>query len=291
MVLTTIPDHHSRPLGFASRAALVGLAIAIGSSGGGCSGSKPKAVEDARHPVAVGDAGSSAVPPTPVTPLGPYRVDTAAKTGDVQIRVEWKEVPAALRASPGPTPCGSAARPALSPTTTWGIPEALVSIEVDHGKPLAPARPRVELADCALAPRLAIAGEALAIASAVEQPQAVTLAEVGHVPLGSPATPGTPRTLYLPIVGHEVEAALTPGSIYTVTFGASETATIVAATTPYLAITEPTGQVIVRDVPVGTHPVRAWLPRRGPLEPRSATGTVTVTEGALAEITVDISVQ
>lgn len=276
-----------------SRAALVGLAIAVGSGGAGCSGGKPKAVEDARHPVATGDAGSAGATPTqttPATPLGPYRVDPAAKTGDVQIRVEWKDVPAALRASPGPTPCGSPARPALSPTTTWGIPEALVSIEVDHGKALAPARPRIELAECALAPRLAIAGTALTIASAVEEPQTVTLAEVGHVPLGSPTTAGTPRTLYLPIVGHEVEAALTPGSIYTVTFGASETATIVAATTPYVAITEPTGQVIVRDVPVGTHSVRAWLPKRGPLEPRTATGTVTVTEGALAEITVDISV-
>lgn len=271
----------------ASRAAVAGLAIA---SSIGCSGGKPKAVEDARPPIAASDAGSSAVPPMPVTPPGPYRVDTAAKTGDVQIRVEWKDVPAALRASPGPTPCGSAARPALSPTTTWGIPEALVSIEVDHGKAFAPVRPRVELADCSLAPRLAIAGTTLAIASAVEQPQTVTLAEVGHVPVGSPTAPGTPRTLYLPIIGHEVEAALTPGSIYSVAFGATETATIVAATTPYVAITEPTGQVVVRDVPVGTHSVRVWLPRRGPLEPRSATGTVTVTEGALAEITLDISV-
>lgn len=274
----------------ASGAALGGLVIVMGSSGAGCSGGKRKAVEDARHPVAAGDAGAGGILPTSVTPPGPYRVDSAAKTGDVQIRVEWKDVPAALRASTGPTPCGTPARPALSPTTTWGIPEALVSIEVDHGKALAPARPRIELADCALAPRLAIAGTTLAIASAVEQPQTVTLAEVGHVPVGSATKAGTPRTLYLPIVGHEVEAALAPGSIYSVAFGATETATIVAATTPYVAITEPTGQVIVRDVPVGTHSVRAWLPRRGPLEPRSATSTVTVTEGALAEITVDISV-
>jgi len=256
-----------------------------------CSGSKPKVVEDARHSQHAGDAGAgSATVVAPTVPLGPYRVDASAKTGDVQIRVEWKDVPAALRASPGPTPCGGPARPAVSPTTTWGIPEALVSIEVDHGTALAQTRPRITLEDCELAPRLAVVGTTLAIASAVEQPQQVALAEVGHTPLGSPTTAGTPHTLLLPIVGHEVEAALTPGSIYTVSFGASETSTVVAATTPYVAITEPTGQVIVRDVPVGTHSVRAWLPKRGVLESRTATGTVTVTEGALAEITVDISV-
>jgi hypothetical protein len=225
----------------------------------------------------------------PPTPTGPYRVDTSAKTGDVQIRVEWKDIPAALRASPGATPCGTPARPAVTPTTTWGIPEAVVSIEVDHGKALAPIRPRIELEDCALAPRLSVAGPTLAIASAASSPQTVTLAEIGHLPLGSPLTAGTPRTLYLPIVGHEIETALTPGAIYAVAFGASELATVVSATTPYVAITEPTGQVIVRDVPVGTYAVRAWLPKRGPLEPRAAAGTVTVAEGALAEVTLDIS--
>jgi hypothetical protein len=254
-----------------------------------CSGGKPKAVEDARHPQPAGDAGSAAVAQVPAVPTGPYRVDVSAKTGDVQIRVEWKNVPAALRASPGATPCGNPVRPAVAPTTTWGIPEALVSIEVDHGKPLAPIRPRIELEDCALAPRLAVAGPAMAIASAVESPQTVTVAEVGHLPLGTPLAAGTAHTVYLPIIGHEVEVALAPGSINAVTFGAAETATVVSASTPYVAITEPTGQVIVRDVPIGTYAVHAWLPRRGPLEPRTATGTVTVAEGALAEVTLDIS--
>jgi hypothetical protein len=256
----------------------------------GCSGGKPKAVEDARHSAPTGDAGAAATTPAPPpTPTGPYRVDTSSKTGDVQIRVEWKDVPATLRASPGVTPCGNPARPAVSPTTTWGIPEAVVEIEVDHGKPLAPIRPRIELEDCALAPRLAVAGPVLGIASAVESPQTVTIAELGHLPLGSSLTAGKPRTLYLPIIGHEVEVALAPGSIYAVTFGTSEIATVIAATTPYVAITEPTGQVIVRDVPIGSYQVRAWLPTRGPLEPRTATGTVTVADGALAEITLDIS--
>jgi hypothetical protein len=253
------------------------LALAALATVGGCSGNKPRTVEDARHGAASGD-GSAARPPTPPAPLGPYRVDTTAKTGDVQVRVEWKDVPVALRASPGPTPCGSPAAPALSPTTTWGIPEAFVSIEVDHGIPLPALRPRIVAADCALVPRVAVAGPTLAIASAVEQPQTVTLAE-GSKPA---------QSIRLPIIGHEVEVALAPGSEYTVALGTAS-ATVFSATTPYVAITEPTGQVIVRDVPIGAHPVRAWLPRRGALEPRAATGSVTVTEGGLAEITLDLT--
>lgn len=248
-----------------------------------CSGGKAKAVEDARRPAPPSDAAVAVA-----LPAGPYRVDTSAKTGDVQIRVEWKDVPQALRVSPGATPCGRPAPAPLAPTTTWGIPDAFVSIEVDHGKPLPALRPRLVLEDCLLAPRVAIAGDMLVLASATEQPTALQLAEVGKLPLGSALQPGTPRTLHLPVVGHEVETALGRGNLYTVTFGTSEVATIVAASTPYVAITESTGQVVIRDVPIGAHPVRVWLPRRGALEPRLATATVTVTAGALAEVTVDI---
>ncbi len=265
-----------------------------------CSGGKAKTVEDARRPSAPSDAshgsggsqGAQGSGSIPATPLGPYRVDTTTKTGDVQIRVEWKNVPQALRAPGAPTPCGSPARPALAPTTTWGIPDAFVSIEVDHGKALVPARARVVLEDCTLSPRAAVASEALAIASAVEHPASVTVAEVGRLPFGGAVTAGTARTLYLPIVGHEVEVAIAAGGIYavgTVAAGA-DAAAVVVATTPYVAVTEVTGNVVLRDVPVGTHAVRAWLPKRGPLEAKTIAGSVTVTEGALAEVTLDIGV-
>lgn len=240
-----------------------------------CSGGKAKVVEDARKPAPAPVIADAAVAqPLPPVPTGPYRVDTAAKTGDVQIRVEWKDVPQALRASPGLDECGGQVLPPLAPTTTWGIPEAFVAIDVDHGKALTPQRPRIVLEGCALSPRLAVAGTSLAIASATEQPAQVTFE-------GKP--------VYLPIAGHEVEATLTPGTTYTVGYGTRELATVVSATTPYTAITEATGQVIVRDVPVGTHRVRAWLPKRGALEPRTVAGSVTVTAGALTEVTLDIS--
>lgn len=264
----------------------VALAVAV-SIGlvGGCSGGKRKAVEDARRPAppsdgaTAGSASGSATGSAAPAALGPYRVDAQGKTGDVQVRVEWKDVPQALRVPGTSAACGRATLPALSPTTTWGIPDAFVSIEVDHGKPMPALRARLSVDDCTITPRLAVAGATLTIASAVEKPATVTLAEPG----------GAPRALYLPVVGHEIEVALTPGAVHTVTYATDQVASVVSASSPYVAITEPTGQVILRDVPVGTHAVRAWLPARGALEPRVATGSVTVTEGALAEVTLDIS--
>jgi hypothetical protein len=246
-----------------------------------CSGGKPKAVEDARK------TGEGA--PRDAAPLAPYRVDADAKVGDVQIRVEWRNVPVVARSSPERTSCGTPRAPSVAPTTTWGIPEVFVSIEVDHGKPLAPGRARVVLDPCALAPRVAVAGTTLALASAADAPAAVELGTHSLLPLGNAAIGGTPTKIYLPVAGHEVEAPLEAGAVYVVAASGTDPAYVVAAKTPYVAITEATGHVVIRDVPIGTHPVRAWLPERGRQPARSAAGTVTVGEGALAEVTVDLT--
>jgi hypothetical protein len=238
-----------------------------------CSGGKAKVVEDARRPGAVaGDAATAAAP------LGPYRVDPGVETGDVQVRVEWKDVPQSLRASPGTTACGTPAAPALAPTVTWGIPDAFVAIDVDRGKPVAERSARVAVADCAIVPRVVVAGATLTVASEMEQPITISLA----------GETDAPRAVQLPVIGHAVEVSLSSGASYTLAF-ADQTGAIVRAATPYVAITEATGQVIVRDVPIGTHRVRAWLPARGPLEARSTSGTVTVAAGGMAEVTLDLS--
>lgn len=250
-----------------------------------CSGGKTKpVVEDARRPT----PSDAATPVIALAVATPYRTDKTAKTGDVQVRVEWRDVPQALRA-PGPTTrCGGPRVPVLVPTTMWGVPDVLVAIDVDHGKAFTPTRPRIVVEDCAFAPRAVVAGEAVAIASAMHEPITVTLQEVAR-PLGGAAVAGKPRALYLPIAGHEIEAALEPNTVYTIAFGGDDVAALVSATTPYVATTEASGNVVLRDVPVGTYPVRAWLPARGGNEARAAATTVTVTEGALAEVTLDIS--
>lgn len=223
---------------------------------------------------------------------GPYRVDAKAPHGDVQIRVEWKDVPTVARASPGRTACGTAKSASVSPTTTWGIPDAVVMIEVDHGNQLAAAPARIVLDQCALSPRIVIASS-LVVASAMDAPAQVAFARVGNArPLaalwdsvrGKAATEAIAR---LPVIGHEVELPIEPSSLVSVT-SAEDEALAIAAPTPYFAITEANGQVVLHDVPVGTFEVAALLPARSGQPARTAKATVTVAAGALAEVVLSL---
>jgi hypothetical protein len=249
-----------------------------------CSGGKSKAVEDAKSAPRPADA-----PPVAPAVVHGYRVDTAAKTGDVKITVEWKDTPQVLRAPGPPTKCGTPRTPAVAPATLWGIPDVLVIVDVDHGRAFTPPSARLVVEDCDFAPRAVVAGPTVLLASAMLEPVAVTLQALAR-PLAGAAIAGTkPRTIYLPIAGHEVEAALEPDTVYAVAFGTDDIAAVVSATSPYVAVTEAAGAVTMRDVPVGTHPVRAYLPARNGGDARTTQGTITVTEGNLAEITLDIS--
>jgi hypothetical protein len=255
------------------------LAIAVASAA--CSGSgakKPHVVEDA--PVVA----------KPVVPAGPYKVDATFDKGDVQIRVEWKDVPVEARGSSGRTACGTAKQVAVAPTTTWGIPDVVVMIDANHGKaPASAERTRIVLEHCALSPRVAIVESPLIVASAMDAPAKLTFAKLaGARPLATPAAPTPPGTsVQLPIAGHEAAVALDPDSI-TELRSDDDSATAVVAPTPYYAITEANGQVVLRDVPVGTFEVAAWLPARAGQPARAARGKVTVTTGALAEVTLTL---
>src|SRR5258706_116857 len=151
---------------------------------------------------------------------------------------------------------------AVAPTTTWGIPDAVVMVDVERGAAPVDAHARVVLEHCALAPRVVLAGGSVDIASAADAPAHLSLLKIARTrPLGSSlggsvgprgqvaVVAPAPRAIQLPVAGHTVRASLEPDSIYTLAFG-DELATIVAPTTPYVAITEATGQVVLRDVPV-----------------------------------------
>ena len=255
-----------------------------------CSGrgaSKPR-VEDA--------AVVKVAAPAPVVPTGPYKVDATFDKGDVQIRVEWKDVPVEARASSGRTACGTAKAPAVAPTTTWGIPDVVVMIEVNHGKASASASAsgsgstvtpsRVVLEKCALSPRVAIVEPPWIVASAMDAPAKVTIAKLGAArPLAAPAAAQKAATIILPVAGHEAAAALDSNSI-TELRSDDDSAIAVVAPTPYYAVTEANGQVVLKDVPVGTFDVAAWLPARAGQPSRAARGKVTVTTGGLAEVTL-----
>lgn len=242
-----------------------------------CSGNKaaPKTVhEDAR--------AGSALPIDAAVP-----VDPNAK-GDVQVRVEWKDVPADARAAPGRTSCGTARPAAVSPTVLWGIPDVFVAIDVAAAG--SPRSQRIVYGDCVLGPRAVVAHGALSIASAMQAPAKLTVQRAGMLPLGGVVKEDKPRELYLPIAGHEVEVALDAGAIYRIAAG-DEAAWVVATDHPYVAITEAGGNVVLRGVPAGTHPVTAWLPPRSGQPARVAKGTVKVAAGALTDVTLDLTKQ
>ena len=95
------------------------------------------------------------------------------------------------------------------------------------------------------------------------------------------------HSIQLPVVGHEVSLRLRPDAVTSIE-AAEDVAIVVTPAQPYYAITEANGQVILRDVPVGTFEVRALLPARGGQAARVARGTVTVVAGGLAEVTLSL---
>ncbi len=248
-----------------------------------CSSGAPRPIDD--HTV-----GSAAIA-APVRPLGPYRVEPAEfAKGDVQVRVEWPNVPTAARASPGRTACGTARTPAVEPTTTWAIPDAIVAIDVDHGKPAVDPAAHVVLADCALSPRVVLAGAAVVVASEVDAPAQLALTRAGSaLPLVASATGSGALTIALPVAGHGVTVPLAPDTLYALAGSAVDPAWIVTPAQPYTAVTEASGQVVLRDVPVGSYTVEALLPARGDQPARTGRTSVTVTANALAEATVEIT--
>jgi hypothetical protein len=241
-----------------------------------CSGNKtaPKAIhEDAR-------AGSAHV----TADAAP--VDPNAK-GDVQIRVEWKDVSADARAAPGRTACKTARPAAVVPTVLWGIPDVFVSIDAPSTS-TSTSTSTIMLTDCVLAPRAVVLYGTLAIASGMQAPAKVTVQRAGQLPLGGAVKEDKARELYLPIAGHEVEIALDAGSIYRVAAG-DEVAWIVATDHPYVGVTESSGTIVMRNVPVGLRAVTAWLPPRSGQPARVAKATVNVAAGVLTDVTLDIT--
>lgn len=240
-----------------------------------CSSSKPRPVEDAvpaapRHDAAI---------PVDAAPAGPT-------LGAVQIRVEWRAVPLAARASPGRTPCGTPRAPSVAPTATWGIPDAIVLVE---NAPGAAAEPRVVLADCALAPRAA-AGAALLVESGADRPATVALAKRAETTALATLAAGKPRPLRLPIAGHTVSVELDAGGVYELTAAGADSAWLVAPPADTAAaVTDDAGELTLRDLAPGPHAVTAWIPPRSGQPARVARGTVTVVAGERAELTLSLA--
>ena len=254
----------------------VGLLVVFACSG------KPRPEEASHGAPIAGDAtppGEAA--PADVAP-GSAAPSAGIGRGDLQVRVEWPDVPVVARSSPGRTPCGTPRAPSVAPTTTWGIPDALVIVE-GAAPPLAGAH--VTLAECAITPQLAV-GAGLAITSAVDRPTRLTLRRCGtldHVVAGEPVV------VMLPIAGHTVTTRLEPGEIYALQTDAADPELAFVAAVPGGYVSDAAGHVLARDLAAGPHAVTAWLPPRGGQPARIGRGTATVTAGELAELTVRLA--
>ena len=237
-----------------------------------CSSKRPPRVEDAAKPVA--PASDAAAPDAAVATSG---------SGDVAIRVEWKNVPAAMRASPGRTPCNTPRAPLVAPTTTWGIPDAIVVVD---GAPPVTAAARITLADCALSPRVAV-GDSLVVESALDRPAGLVLARRGDAGKLPALVAGDARAIQLPVAGHAVAVPLEAGAVYQLATGDKdpELTWIVAGTA---AISDASGVASIKNLPSGAHGVTAWLPPRAGQPARQARGTVTVVANGLAELTLEL---
>ncbi|HEU4734899.1 MAG TPA: hypothetical protein VFT22_43705 [Kofleriaceae bacterium] len=259
--------------GLALRALLALLALGLGA----CSG-KPRTEEPAPGPVTPGDAA-------PADALAIHDATGAgAGSGDLQVRVEWPDVPVAARRPPGHTPCGTPRAPLAEPTTTWGIPDALVIVD-GSSPPLAAAH--ITLADCALTPRVVV-GSSLAITSAADRPARVILRKRGTRASLAQLIAGDPIPVMLPIAGHTVTVSLEPDAVYTVeTDAADPEVAYIAAIAGY--ITDGSGQITARGLAAGPHAVTAWLPPRAGHSVRTGRGTATVAAGDLAELTVTLA--
>lgn len=260
---------------------LAGFALAAGAAFTACSG-KPRPEEvtrvPARQDAAIGDAIGDAKRPIDAPAARPA-------TGDLQIRVEWPDVPVVARSSPGRTPCNTPRTPSVAPTTTWGVPDALV-IVAGAAPPLAGAH--LTLADCTLTPRLA-EGNALAITSAVDRPAKLVLRKRGTAASLGQLVTGEPIPVMLPIAGHTVTTPLDPGAIYALETDAADPEVAFIVSVPGGYVTEASGQIIARDLAVGSHAVTAWLPPRAGQPARTGRGTATVTSGELTELTITLA--
>ena len=78
-----------------------------------------------------------------------------------------------------------------------------------------------------------IAGTEVTLESGVEAPAKVSLHQVGKLPFGGDLTDAA-RTVYLPIAGHEVVAALEPGALYRIDSDDSA-AWVVSSDRPFFA--------------------------------------------------------
>jgi hypothetical protein len=238
-----------------------------------CGAKTGSPAEDAKRPPPHGDA------------TDPPRDAAAPATGgkgDLAVRVEWHDVPVAMRTSPARTTCGMPKPPFVAPTTTWGIPDVFVAIDAPYTGEERAAR--VVVGECTAWPRVAV-GDYVAVASAAPAPVKAVLTKRGELRAGTVELhDGAATTILLPITGHEARFVLDANSLYELAAN-GDSAWILSASA---AITDASGVATFRDAPSGSRAIYAFLPPRG-AKAMGNGASAGVTAGALAEVTIQLA--
>jgi hypothetical protein len=220
-----------------------------------------------------------------------YRVIAVEHGGLLRVTLEWPSARAAMRRSPGRTPCATARSPRARIGTLHGVADALVIVDVGAGKPAPPTTPvRITVRECAVTPLMTLApglGDALEIQSQDTVHHAITATTVGSTWVAA-TTDVVLAMTELAVMGHTVAIGLpSAGVIAIVADGATDDpAYVIAPPHPYAAITDEIGRVAIADIPPGTYDVHAWLPARAGSPAVTVSGSAVIAADAETELTL-----
>jgi hypothetical protein len=257
--------------------AVTRLAIAVGALAA-CGGKRQPVDRDAAAAVADGDAARA--------------IDAAPPGGGLTVRVEWKDAPAAVRASPGRDACGDPRDPYVRVHTLHGVADVVVWVDdLAPARDRAPAAARVAVRGCRLDPPVQALGGAdgeLLLTLAREARADAELRWTDELGDGSPAV--VIAHAALPVAGHTVSVALDrPWLVEVRSDAAVDPAFVVVPPHRHVAVTDASGAATLDGIPPGDHTVKAWLRGVAGEPARVASGTVAVPDGGDAQLTLSIA--
>jgi hypothetical protein len=218
-------------------------------------------------------------------PDGGVRISDGGSGGRVKVRVEWKDAPAAMRASPGRDGCGEQ-RPGYARVhTLQGVADVVVWIEGESGAP--PDRPAtVTVRRCHLEPAVQIGVGELRVTSLVEGRVSISIDSTDA--LDGPAKQDEVAELVLPVVGHTAAVAIAPWVTRVHADVAADPAYVVTPPVPHAAVTDDTGAAMFDGVSEGEHGIVAFLHAGADQPARMVRGTVTVKAGEAVDVVLSL---
>jgi hypothetical protein len=258
----------------AAARALLGLLVL------GACGHKPGGAHDAA--VATGDAATLRAIDGGVV-MAP---DDAGAGPRVVVHVEWKDAPAAVRASPGLDACDDP-RPGFARVHTLeGVADVVVWVD-EPGVFATTAKPTITVRRCHLEPGVLLADKQVRVSSAIGDRVDVELKSADAI--GDVEPKDVLASFTLPVIGHTTAVEVKPGVVAVTTSASVDPAYVVIPPSAVAAVTDDTGDAVLTGLAPGDHPVIAWLHGGAGQPAKTARGTVTVKAGEKATLTLSLA--